>query len=240
MQDVPLTAELVLQRARRARTVVTATPYGPRTHTWAELVERALRLRAALKTLGVQPGDRVATFARNCQLNIRLHRDQLEYIVAEAEDRVLFVDPSLTAEAEWLTDRVVVMDDGYEDLLAAVRDHRRAPGPRAARRERLLPPRAVPGRLAAHRRPRQDRPRRHRPSRRPRQRPRQVRWRVDQLGPARERDRGASGGPRGGGDRDRVAKWWIPERIEFVDAIPRTAVGKYDKRALRDRHRAPG
>jgi hypothetical protein len=40
MQDVPLTAELVLQRARRARTAVTATPDGPRTHTWAELVER--------------------------------------------------------------------------------------------------------------------------------------------------------------------------------------------------------
>jgi fatty-acyl-CoA synthase len=38
--------------------------------------------------------------------------------------------------------------------------------------------------------------------------------------------------------RERVAKWWIPERIEFLDAIPRTAVGKYDKRALRDRYRA--
>jgi fatty-acyl-CoA synthase len=40
--------------------------------------------------------------------------------------------------------------------------------------------------------------------------------------------------------RDRVAKWWIPERIEHVDAIPRTAVGKYDKRALRNRYRGPG
>jgi fatty-acyl-CoA synthase len=35
-----------------------------------------------------------------------------------------------------------------------------------------------------------------------------------------------------------VAKWWIPERIEFVEAIPRTAVGKYDKRALRESYRA--
>ena len=34
--------------------------------------------------------------------------------------------------------------------------------------------------------------------------------------------------------RDRVAKWWIPERFEFVDAIPRTAVGKYDKRRMRE------
>jgi fatty-acyl-CoA synthase len=37
--------------------------------------------------------------------------------------------------------------------------------------------------------------------------------------------------------RDRVAKWWIPERFEFIDAIPRTAVGKFDKRALRERFR---
>jgi fatty-acyl-CoA synthase len=31
----------------------------------------------------------------------------------------------------------------------------------------------------------------------------------------------------------RVAKWWIPERWTFVDEIPRTSVGKYDKKALR-------
>jgi fatty-acyl-CoA synthase len=36
--------------------------------------------------------------------------------------------------------------------------------------------------------------------------------------------------------RPRVAKWWIPERVEFVEAIPRTAVGKYDKRLLRARY----
>jgi fatty-acyl-CoA synthase len=38
--------------------------------------------------------------------------------------------------------------------------------------------------------------------------------------------------------RGRVAKWWIPERFEFVDAIPRTAVGKLDKRALRGTYTA--
>ncbi|MAV35397.1 MAG: long-chain fatty acid--CoA ligase [Planctomycetaceae bacterium] len=31
----------------------------------------------------------------------------------------------------------------------------------------------------------------------------------------------------------RVAKWWIPERFEFVSAIPRTSVGKFNKVALR-------
>lgn len=35
-----------------------------------------------------------------------------------------------------------------------------------------------------------------------------------------------------------VPKWWIPERIEIVDAIPRTAVGKFNKVALRRQFRA--
>ncbi|HSE14074.1 MAG TPA: AMP-binding protein, partial [Candidatus Deferrimicrobium sp.] len=33
----------------------------------------------------------------------------------------------------------------------------------------------------------------------------------------------------------RVAKWWIPEEVIFVDAIPKTSVGKFAKRFLRDR-----
>jgi fatty-acyl-CoA synthase len=36
---------------------------------------------------------------------------------------------------------------------------------------------------------------------------------------------------------ERVAKWWIPDRIVFVDAIPRTGVGKFLKRELRERYR---
>ena len=40
--------------------------------------------------------------------------------------------------------------------------------------------------------------------------------------------------------RDRLAgagfaKWQMPDRIEIVDAIPRTSVGKYDKKVLRAR-----
>ncbi|MCC7078511.1 MAG: long-chain fatty acid--CoA ligase [Acidimicrobiia bacterium] len=34
----------------------------------------------------------------------------------------------------------------------------------------------------------------------------------------------------------RVAKWWIPERWTFVDEVPRTSVGKFDKKVLRARH----
>ena len=32
------------------------------------------------------------------------------------------------------------------------------------------------------------------------------------------------------------AKWQLPERIEFVETIPRTATGKFKKTALRDRY----
>ncbi len=32
-----------------------------------------------------------------------------------------------------------------------------------------------------------------------------------------------------------VARWWVPERVEIVAQIPRTATGKIDKRALRAR-----
>jgi fatty-acyl-CoA synthase len=34
---------------------------------------------------------------------------------------------------------------------------------------------------------------------------------------------------------DRVAKWWIPDRIEFIDEVPKTSVGKFDKKVLRRR-----
>jgi acyl-CoA synthetase (AMP-forming)/AMP-acid ligase II len=35
--------------------------------------------------------------------------------------------------------------------------------------------------------------------------------------------------------RDRVASWWIPERIEMMSEIPKTATGKWSKQALRER-----
>ena len=30
------------------------------------------------------------------------------------------------------------------------------------------------------------------------------------------------------------AKWQVPDRFEFIDAIPRTATGKFKKTALRE------
>jgi fatty-acyl-CoA synthase len=69
--------------------------------------------RAALRRIGVRPGDRVGTFCWNTlehleaclavpcigavlhTLNVRLFADQLAYIINHAEDRVVIVDESL-------------------------------------------------------------------------------------------------------------------------------------------------
>ena len=34
----------------------------------------------------------------------------------------------------------------------------------------------------------------------------------------------------------KVVRWWLPERWTFVDAVPKTSVGKYDKKTIRARH----
>src|SRR5271166_3769746 len=86
----------------------------------AELADRVERLGRALAELGVEQGDRVATFAWNNQphlelyfavpcsgavlhtLNIRLFAEQLTYIVNHAEDQLIFVDDSLVPVLEQL------------------------------------------------------------------------------------------------------------------------------------------
>jgi fatty-acyl-CoA synthase len=32
-----------------------------------------------------------------------------------------------------------------------------------------------------------------------------------------------------------VAKWWIPDEFAFIDEVPKTSVGKFDKKVLRRR-----
>ena len=35
--------------------------------------------------------------------------------------------------------------------------------------------------------------------------------------------------------RPLVAKWWLPDEVLFIDAVPKTSVGKFDKKVLRER-----
>jgi fatty-acyl-CoA synthase len=41
----------------------------------------------------------------------------------------------------------------------------------------------------------------------------------------------------------RVPKWWLPDAVEFMDEVPKTSVGKFSKKTLRDKfagYRLPG
>ena len=114
MQNWPLTVDRFLEHAgewHKNREVVTRSVEGPIVRaTYSQIHERAKRLSSALKALGIQPGDRVATLAWNsgrhveawyavmgigavCHtLNPRLFADQLCYIVNHAADRIIFTD----------------------------------------------------------------------------------------------------------------------------------------------------
>jgi fatty-acyl-CoA synthase len=37
--------------------------------------------------------------------------------------------------------------------------------------------------------------------------------------------------------RPKLAKWALPDAVEVIDAVPKTSVGKFDKKVLRERYR---
>jgi fatty-acyl-CoA synthase len=127
MGTQPLTVRTIFDRMRTvyaAGEVVDAFPGGSVRTTYGGMAERVLRLVTVLQDLGVRPGDRVASFANNSSrhaelyyavplagavlhmVNIRLHDDQLEYVVADAQDSVLFVDDELVPRLAPLVDRM--------------------------------------------------------------------------------------------------------------------------------------
>jgi fatty-acyl-CoA synthase len=138
--DFPLNLHHVRRRMRSchpgAEVVTLNSAGGVERATFGEVSERVDRLARALGRLGVEPGDRVATFAWNNQrhfelyfaipcvgavlhtLNIRLFEEQLTYIVNHAEDKAIFVDDSLVPLLEKLAPsfekvvHYVVMGDG--------------------------------------------------------------------------------------------------------------------------------
>ncbi|GAC1393565.1 MAG: long-chain fatty acid--CoA ligase [Ktedonobacteraceae bacterium] len=36
--------------------------------------------------------------------------------------------------------------------------------------------------------------------------------------------------------RPQVAKWWLPDDVAFIDSVPKTSVGKFDKKVLRSKY----
>jgi fatty-acyl-CoA synthase len=114
--------------------------------TYAETLARARRLIGVLRQLGVEPGDRVATFCWNHHqhleayygvpsmgavlhmLNIRLHPDELTHIANHAGDKVVIVDRVLLPHFEQFHRRIgvehviVVGGDGH-DVPSAMLDY---------------------------------------------------------------------------------------------------------------------
>ena len=116
MQEHPLTiTDLLRHGATVYADSVVRTWEGEhvRSASYAEVASRAARLAGALRTLGVQPGDRVGTFLWNNQehleaylavpsmgavlhtLNLRLFAEQLEYVINHAGDKVIVVNGSV-------------------------------------------------------------------------------------------------------------------------------------------------
>jgi len=114
--DHPLTLQHILDRVRGFHAdaeVATLTANGTERATFGEVAARVDRLCSGLRSLGVETGDRVATFAWNSQhhleaylaapcmgavlhtLNIRLFAEQLTYVANHAEDKVVLVDSLL-------------------------------------------------------------------------------------------------------------------------------------------------
>jgi fatty-acyl-CoA synthase len=117
MMDFPLTLAAVFRHAEQVfprRPVVTRRADGSlHRYTYADFGDRTRRLAGALQRLGIRPGERVATLGWNHYqhleayfgipitgavahtLNLRLHPDELAFIVNDADDRVALVDEPL-------------------------------------------------------------------------------------------------------------------------------------------------
>ncbi|MFZ4406184.1 MAG: long-chain fatty acid--CoA ligase [Paracraurococcus sp.] len=128
MQDRPLLISAVLQHAARNHAgakIVSARPDGSLVrHTWPQVAARAAQLAHALAARGVRLGERIATLAWNEHrhlevyygvssmgavlhtVNPRLFPDQIAFILRDAADTHLFVDPTLLPGAEALADKL--------------------------------------------------------------------------------------------------------------------------------------
>ena len=147
MQELPLSIPMILRRARDLfpdKPVISRRPDRSMQRTpYADVLARAGQLAQALRDLGVQEGDRVATLAWNHQrhveayfavpaggavlhtLNLRLHPTDLAYIVNHAEDKVVLVDQVLWPLWEKVAPmvkvpHVIVLADGGETPPGAV------------------------------------------------------------------------------------------------------------------------
>lgn len=128
MMDYPLTLQAILERIPRfygGVEIVSRLPDSSlHRYTYADFYRRAKALAQALQLAGLRPGDRVATLCWNHYahmeayfgvpagggvvhtLNLRLHPQELAFIVNHAQDRFLIVDDVLLPLFEQFREKV--------------------------------------------------------------------------------------------------------------------------------------
>ncbi len=141
----PLLVSRILNRAKTAfpdKEVITRLEDGVHRYTYREMAVRVNRLANVLTALGVEPGERVGTFAWNTYrhleayfaapclgavthtINIRLSPDDLVYIINHARDKVLLIDPDLAPLIESIAPQLesvehyVILTDAPEPATA--------------------------------------------------------------------------------------------------------------------------
>lgn len=126
---LPLTPIRFLRYAREQFPQKVGVICGDEYFTYAQFADRAARLAEALRELGAQPGDRIAFLSTNCHrlleayygvleagcvllpLNIRLSREELAFVINDAQARFLFIDPLFLPLVESL--RAAVVSVGF-------------------------------------------------------------------------------------------------------------------------------
>ncbi len=128
MMDYPLTLSAILERAGKYfgdTEIVSRRPdRSLHRYKFSDFYQRARRLAECLSTAGLQRGDRVATLMWNHSvhfeayfgitaaggvlhpLNLRLHPDEIAYIVNHAQDRFLIVDEALLPVLEKIKSKI--------------------------------------------------------------------------------------------------------------------------------------
>lgn len=129
-----------VERAGASHRDAPALGWGARVHrTYGEMADRAARLAAGLKDLGLSPGARVALFAKNhpayveamaaiwwagmaaVPINNKLHRDEVAYILEASKAGLVFTTPNLAetagAAAGAGVHLIELEGEGYEALI---------------------------------------------------------------------------------------------------------------------------
>src|SRR4051812_36691999 len=130
-----LTPLRFLERSAQVWAGRPAVATGGRTFTYGEHHDRVRRLAGALKALGVEPGDRVATLLPNVHamlelhyavpgiggvlvpLNTRLTPDDYDYILGHSGAELVIVAPELREQLPDGAPRAIVDGDEYEQLV---------------------------------------------------------------------------------------------------------------------------